>query len=130
MATSPTQRSLDYLKKQGALVSVAEHWNAFTRTRRDLFGFIDIVALIPGRGIVAVQTTSGSGVSARIKKILGVPVDDSPQAVARAEFIRLSAERWIESGGEIEVHGWRKVKVNRGGKATKWEVRIERLEFE
>ncbi|MBE3637375.1 hypothetical protein [Mangrovicoccus algicola] len=55
-----------------------------------------------------VQVTSGSNASARVSKIL-----EEPRALIA-----------LLGGFEIVVHGWRKVKVKRGGKAMRWEPRI------
>lgn len=98
MASKPTQRSLKELRSRGLLVEVTEHWNAYTKRRHDLFNFADMVAL--GETITAVQTTSGSNVSARIAKI------------TQDEIVAPKAKAWLAAGGKILVHGWAK----RGGK--------------
>lgn len=104
---SPTQRSLAHMREQGFdLVQVVEHWNPHAFIRQDLFGIIDILG-IKGEETVAVQTTSGSAVSARIRKM---------QESEALPFLR-------KAGWRILVHGWRKIKVTRGGIATKWELR-------
>lgn len=87
----PTQRSLKHLRDAGYLVEVVERWIPQARKRKDLFGFIDIMAL-NGEETLAVQTTSASNVSARVKKI--------------TEHENLSAVR--DAGWRILVHGWRK----------------------
>ena len=103
---SPTSRSLQLLKENGYVPWISEHYNAFAHFRRDLYGFIDIVALHPDyRGILAIQTTTGSNTSAREAKILGLPVH------------RL----WVSCGNRIQIHGWRKLKGH-------WKCRI--LEYE
>lgn len=110
-AVSPTQRTRDYLKRAGITSAITERWNSFARVRQDLFGFADLVALIPGRGIVAIQVTSGTNVAARVAKIY-----DSAEA-----------RQWLECGGVIEVHGWRQVvtrtKTGAKAKRKKWAVR-------
>ena len=120
MKTSPTQRSLKWLRQRGFTAAITEHWNPHARLRQDLFGFVDIVALCPVvdmvslhsvHGIVAVQTTSGSNVAARIKKIRELG----------------AAKEWLEAGGKIWVHGWRKVGAR--GKRKLWECREVRLEL-
>lgn len=90
---SPTQRTLAHLREAGyPLVQVVERWNPYARVRQDLFGVIDVLAV--GIDIVAVQTTSGSNVSARIKKI----TESDALPVLRKAGIR------------VIVHGWRKSK--------------------
>lgn len=95
MKTSPTQRSLAKLRKEGYEADVVERYNCFTRKRHDLFNFGDIFAFhSDDRIFLIVQTTSASNQSSRLRKILDSDI----------------ARQWILSGGEIEVHGWRKVK--------------------
>ena len=65
---SPTERTLKELRKRGYLAAVVERWNAFAKIRQDLFGLVDIIALRDGETL-AVQTTSGSNVSDRVRKI-------------------------------------------------------------
>ena len=101
MATSPTQNSLKLLRSQGYEADVSEHWNSFTRQRKDLFGFVDIVAVKPGE-VLFVQTTSASNVSSRLKKIDGIE----------------AAKICLVAGVIIHVHGWRKLK-------GRWVVRVE-----
>jgi len=69
MAISPTQRTLARLKKENYnLCEVTEKWCSWSKRRKDLFGFIDILAIKDG-DTVAIQVTSYSNVSARVKKI-------------------------------------------------------------
>lgn len=94
MTTSPTTLTLRHLREQGwPLVVVVEHWDSFARIRRDLWGFVDVLAVGPG-GVLAVQTTSAANVSARVSKI--------------ADHPNVAAVR--EAGIAIHVHGWKLVK--------------------
>jgi hypothetical protein len=104
---TPTQRSLALLRRGGWTAEVVERWNSHARIRHDLFGCIDILAVRDGETL-GVQTTSGSGVSARLRKLVGLPVLDT-----------LHRAGWC-----VQVHGWRKVKLRRGGKASRWDCRI------
>ncbi len=88
--SSPTQRSLQFLRDQGYLVAVVERWNPHARLRQDLFGWIDLLAIRDGETL-AVQTTA-SAVAARVKKI--------------TEAASLPTIR--KAGWRIFVHGWRK----------------------
>lgn len=88
---SPTQRSLEYLREQGYHCEVVEKWNAWTKQRKDLWGWADVLA-IRRNEVLAVQVTSGSNVSARIKKI---------QESDTVGLVR-------DAGIRIEIHGWRK----------------------
>ena len=87
---SPTQRSRAYLREEGYLVSIVEHWNPFARIRQDLWGWCDLLA-IKENEVLAVQVTA-SAVSTRIKKIQ----ESETVAIVRKAGIR------------IEVHGHRK----------------------
>lgn len=104
---SPTQSSLAVLRAQDYVCAVVEKWNSHTRRREDMFGLVDIVALRKGE-VLFVQTTSDSNVSARVRKI--------------ADHANTQAIR--ESCARFEVHGWRKRKVKRGGKAERWVCRV------
>jgi len=88
---SPTQRSKAHMEAQGYTVAIVERWNPYARIRQDLFGFIDLLCVGNGE-TVAVQTTSGSNVSARVKKI--------------ADHENVGAVR--NAGWRIIVQGWRK----------------------
>ena len=84
-------------------MAITEHWNSWSKTRVDLFSFIDVLAIAPRNSVLAVQTTSGANVAKRISKILSLP----------------AAKVWLETGSTIVVHGWRKLKP-RGTKVPKW----------
>lgn len=102
--TSPTQRSLKHLRDLGyPLVQVVERWNPYAKVRQDLFGIIDVLA-VSDNSIVAVQTTSGSNVSARITKM--------------RESVALPILK--KAGILVVVHGWRKLK-------GRWALREEIL---
>lgn len=103
MAT-PTSRTLAYLRKQGYTAEVVEKWNPFSRTRKDLFNFADIVAI--GSSTVGVQCTSTGNMSARVKKIIAEP----------------KARIWLEAGNTIFVIGWSKKGAK--GKRKVWTERI------
>lgn len=91
MADSPTTRSRRHLEADGWHVEKVEQRVPYTNTTRDLFGFIDLLA-IRGSTTMAVQVTSGNNVAARIRKIAESP---------NVSFVR-------EAGWVIVVHGWRK----------------------
>lgn len=117
---SSVQRTLNACRQQGRFVDKAEQWLSFGRTekfnadgtravqgkRRDLFGFIDIVAIDPS-GIVAIQACTQSGAK-------------HMQEIIENEF----AHAWIKAGATIELWVWRKLKVVRGGKQMRWTPKI------
>lgn len=98
---SPTQRSLALLFKTGYKADVVEYWNSQSRTRHDLFGFIDLVALHPDElGLLGIQTTTSDNAASRVKKIQANP----------------TAALWVSCGNHLVVHGWRKYAEPIGGK--------------
>lgn len=102
--TSPTRRTLELLRKDGwKLVEVVEHWNSWASVRKDLFGFIDVIA-ISNDQTLGVQVTSAANVSARIKKMLHDPE------------IRPRVVTWCQGNRTLEVHGW-------GKRKNRWECR-------
>lgn len=64
---SPTQRSLAHLRELGYHVEIVEKWNSFTKQRKDLWGWADLLAIRKGE-VLAVQVTA-SAVSDRIKRL-------------------------------------------------------------
>lgn len=102
---TPTQRSLEWCRKQGGLVAVVERWNPHARIRQDLFGFADIL-WVKGDTTTLIQTTTTANMAARIQKILNEP----------------RALEWLASYSRtLSVHGWSK----RGprGKRKVWVLR-------
>lgn len=122
MSLSPTQRTLRELRNQGRVCAITEKWVSIPNhpgggVRRDLFGVIDVLALDPVRGFVGVQCCAGSGFN--------------------AHWIKMTQERaqesldWLKTpGGVLELWGWRRLKVKRGGKAMVWRPRIREITIE
>jgi len=111
---SPTQRTLRNLRQQGAICGIVERFNQYAGPfgiRQDLFGFIDIISLLPDRGIVGIQCCARSGHAAHRTKILENEI----------------APEWIKAGGKIEIWSWAKQKRERGGKAMFWKPKVEEI---
>lgn len=106
---SPTQRTLALLRKDGWTCAIVERWNPHARIRQDLYGFIDIVAIHPDRGILGVQACAGASHAARRTKIIQEP----------------RAWLWRKAGGMIDVCSWSK--KGAAGKRKMWEARIEHI---
>lgn len=100
MTISPTQLTLRKLREDGYTAEVVERWVPGANVRKDLFGFVDVLAL-RGEETLAVQATSADNVSARVHKICDAPT--------------LAAVR--EAGWRIEVWGW-------GKKGRYWVPRV------
>lgn len=112
---TPTQRTLEAMRGLGRTYDVAEKFNLHVGEhgiRQDLFGFIDIVAIDPVEGIIAIQSC-GQGFSDHVKKL----------TIERKGVVSL----WLKHA-KVELWGWRKVKnklKNGGyGKSTRWKARV------
>lgn len=93
--------------------------------RKDLFGFVDLVALPEHGPITFLQVTSWSNVSTRFRKILEKTTGKGQWEVP----IRDIARRLLLAGHRIIVEGWKQ----KNGPGTKWidrerEVTLEDLE--
>ena len=115
MPTSPTQRTMKVLREWGYTVDVVEQWKRNPKHpaggyRRDYLHIIDIMA-VAGDSTVGIQAC-GSDFAAHWRKL----------TIEQAENTRL----WLaEPSRRLEIWAWRKVKVKRGGKAMRWQPRIE-----
>lgn len=118
MKTSPTQRSLKYLRAEGYICQIVEKWNPFAKIRQDLYGWIDIVCVGKDQ-ILGVQTTSYPNGAARLKKA----------SLATRRELKIAEEKlealikWHQAGGALILHEWKKCK-------GKWEVRVQALTAE
>jgi len=111
MGLSPTQRTLAAMREQGRVCGIVERFNSHVGKfgiRQDLFGFIDIIAIDPVDGIVAIQSC-GQSFKQHVDKMIGERNENMYE--------------WIKHA-PIELWGWRKVKLKRGGKAMRWKPRI------
>jgi len=106
--------------KKGILHDVCEKWIPNPKHpgggfRKDLFGFIDIIALTED-GIMAVQST-GSDFAGHMRKIT---YDKAFEVAA-----------WLRCPGtSLMLIGWRKVKKVRGGKQMIWKPRIAMINLD
>lgn len=116
---SPTQRTIRALKDRGRHYGIVERFIANPKLphgfRQDLFGFIDIITMDTQRGIVGIQSC-GQDFAKHYRKI--------------TEEIADLAIEWLNCGGKIELWGWRKIKLKRGGKAERWRPRIKDITYE
>ena len=84
--------SLKMLEAEGWTVGIVEQRIPHCFITRDLYGFADLIACSPSRGIMAVQVTGGGNLSSRAKKTRQEP----------------RSAIWLASGGRIQIHDWRK----------------------
>lgn len=106
---SPTQRTLQALRKLGFVAAVVERWNPHARVRQDLFGCIDIVAIRDGIGILGIQACAGASHAARRDKAAAEP----------------KLRTWLECGGRFEIWSW--AKQGARGKRKTWTLRREEI---
>ncbi len=88
-----TSASMKSLTAEGWTCFVVEQRIPHTFITRDVFGFADILACSPTRGIMLVQVTghaSTSNFHSRVAKTKAEP----RHAI------------WIASGGRVQVHSW------------------------
>jgi hypothetical protein len=99
--SSPTSRTLKYLRDDGHIADVVEQWNSFTHTRKDLFGFIDILSVKDGK-VYGWQATSTGNMRAREKKIL-----ESEIYPAVAEAMSILVIGWKKYAKPVKRKYWR-----------------------
>jgi hypothetical protein len=127
MAQSPTSRSLDFMRnKRGFIATKVEQLIHMPKRpfpmKRDAFGFGDILCAKDSCGAYLIQVTSGTNLSHRINKIMGI-VDGTSDEEKQAEYLKVreNALVWLKSGGRIFVHGW--AKRGKRGERKKWTLR-------
>ncbi len=115
---SPTQRSLAKLRSDGAyMCGVVEKWIKWggpvvkpgqrTGNRVDLFGFLDLLAIVPGQvGTLGIQACAASSLSTRISKVI-----DDPVLLQRAKW-------YVAAGNRLLFWGWKQNK-----KTKRWELK-------
>lgn len=86
---SPMRKSVERLEAAGYLVGKVELWIPNTAITKDLYGFIDLLA-IRRNEVLAVQTTSSSNMADRVAKVTN----------------HANLGRVREANIRIEVHGW------------------------
>jgi hypothetical protein len=89
-----TLASRKMLEADNWTVGTVESQIPHTFIKRDLYGFADLIAMSPTRGIMLVQVTGSSG--------------NRSNYLARVRKVKESAEAgiWLASGGRIQVHSW------------------------
>ena len=108
---SPTQRTLGYFRRRGALAAVVERYNAFVKrpdggsgVRMDLWGFIDVLVVEPGTlGVKALQVCRTADMATRETKI-------------RSEKVWPKVLVWLAAQNRVLIVGWEK----RGAHSKRW----------
>ena len=119
---SPTQRTLRALREEGRICEIVEKWVMVPGMpgggyRKDLLGFIDIISLDPVRkGTIGIQSC-GQAFKSHLDKIMDSEVTQN-------------VIEWLKSENHVELWGWRKLKLKRGGKAMRWMPRVQVITLE
>lgn len=106
---SPSERSRKKWRDLGYRVFTTEHFQQLPGglpIRRDLFGFVDMVAVPEEGPWIFIQTTSWTNVRARLKKILTEEHGTGQWKVPMA----WTAARILERDDRLLVEGWKKDK--------------------
>jgi len=103
---TPSARSTRHLRELGWHVATVEQRIPHTFITRDMFGWIDLLAVHPEHGILGIQVTSDSHLANR---------------VAKARTVAGPLTACLLSGMKLVVHGWAK----RGprGEPKRWTLR-------
>lgn len=116
---SPTMRTLRELRNLNRKCDIVERFIHNTKVnpcggiRSDLFGFIDIIAIEPDKGVIIGVQSCGNSFAAHYRKIIR---DRTENAIA-----------WLRSGGKIELWAWSKVKAKPGGRRLVWRPRVQEI---
>ena len=109
---SPAQRTMRALRDKGGICAMVEHYNPHVGEhgiRQDLFGIIDVLVLDPS-DTLGIQCC-GTDFKAHVEKLTVEKAQESLD--------------WLSSPHrKLQIWGWRKVKLKRGGKAERWSPRI------
>lgn len=95
---SPTQLSTKILRDLKIQYEIVEHWNEWAKCRKDLFGFIDILAMVPRSYLLGIQATTFGNRHARIDKIMASPY----------------IHGWLSTGNKVQVWTYRETKKEKG----------------
>lgn len=90
---TPSARSLHALRERGYKAESVERWIPSANVRKDLFGWLDIIACHPTMGILGVQVSTSEHRKARLDKARSCP----------------GLIIWRLAGGRLAFHGWRKL---------------------
>lgn len=105
MAFDSAKKSQEWLKSRGWFSGKVETREYFDGRSKDLFGFVDIIAIHETQGVLFVQAC-GSDYTDHVKKY-------AESDIITRRIIRVASAR----GSRVQIHSWRKEKRKRGGVA-------------
>ena len=95
---------MQFWRKKGYKTAKVEQYNSFSGTRKDMFGFADLVCLKATGPIIAVQATTKSQMSDHLKRY------------RRDPEVRETLLWWIGTGSKVYIQGWSQPR----GKGCRW----------
>lgn len=114
------ERTLCEFREHGIMCDIGQRRLMLKRTgegsiNKDLFGIIDVVALLP-LGIIGVQCCQAKDFAEHWRLL----------TVERADASR----QWLNAGGTLLIYEWRKAKLKRGGEREVWKLRTVNVGLE
>lgn len=107
---STTKKTLKECRRRGWVPLVVEKWNQNVRRksgpgvgfgiRQDLGGWMDIIAQAPGIGLIGIQSTSYSGKSSHLKKLMVERRREVGHWIACPGGI---AQLWVWKGEQLQI---------------------------
>lgn len=125
---TPEARTLERIRKLGGLEAQVTYFHAYTKHRRDIWGWIDVFAFSKVGLVTGINATTHDNKVARVKKLENLiaaaaasekPPEDNAERKAWENGRKLY--RFARVGHSLEVWGW----ALRGpaGKRKLWSVR-------
>ena len=121
--TTSNARTKRHLEALGWHCEIVERFNPYAGKfgqRKDLFGFLDIIAIDKDNDRIIGIQACGTDFTPHKRKMLTEATPD----------IRAIAIDWLKAGAGIQLWGWRKVLAKKGGKQKTWQPRIEEYTIE
>ena len=106
MASSYNGKSVNLLRGLDYSVEVVERYSPHSRRTRDLYNFLDVLAVGHGQ-TVGIQVTSRGNMASRRRKMM----EENPETF----------DRLLKAGWRLEVHGWDQP----DGPRTRWRLLIQ-----
>ncbi len=100
---TPMQRTLAYLRRDGYLCGITEHWNPHVEVRQDLFGFADLIAF-RGSETIAVQCCTTGDINNRTRKVLD---NETAEAWVTGYYRDLIVIGWKRYAKMLDRRWWR-----------------------
>lgn len=122
MPSLTLQRSKQWLEEKGWHVGIVEQWNQWSRTRRDLYGLMDLVAIrhdLPG--VWGVNAVDDGGVQQHIRKYLNGWTDEKKD---RTYGPNPHLPVWLACGNRFSIFGWGKRNSAGYGSRKVWTLRV------